>query len=117
VIRQTEKDRAASFVAALYFMRNAERQTSFFHRRLTPLVDQLLNSSREAYAAGTVAFADLIDSKRTYISIRRLVAEARIERERRLAELEAIAGVDIETLGRPALIATTEPPPLPQYKP
>jgi cobalt-zinc-cadmium efflux system outer membrane protein len=117
VIRQTEKDRAASFVAALYFMRNAERQTGFFHRRLTPLVEQLLNSSREAYAAGTVAFADLIDSKRTYINIRRLVAEARIERERRLAELEAIAGVDIETLGRPALIATTEPPPLPQYKP
>jgi outer membrane protein TolC len=117
VIRQTEKDRAASFVAALYFMRNAERQTSFFHRRLTPLVEQLLNSSREAYAAGTVGFADLIDSKRTYINIRRLVAEARIERERRLAELEALAGVDIETLGRPALIATIEPPPLPQYKP
>ncbi|KAF2991210.1 hypothetical protein MJC1_01559 [Methylocystis sp. MJC1] len=119
VIRQTEKDRAASFVAALYFMRNAERQTSFFHRRLTPLVEQLLVSSREAYAAGTVAFADLIDSKRTYINIRRLVAEARIEREKRLAELEAIAGVDIETLGRPALIATTEPPPplAPQYKP
>lgn len=117
VIRQTEKDRAASFVAALYFMRNAERQTSFFHRRLTPLVEQLLNSSREAYAAGTVGFADLIDSKRTYINIRRLVAEARIERERRLAELEALAGVDIETLGRPALIATIEPPPPPQYKP
>jgi outer membrane protein TolC len=116
-IRQTGNDRAASFVAALYFMRNAERQTSFFHRRLTPLVEQLLVASREAYAAGTVAFADLIDSKRTYINIRRLVAEARIERERRLAEMEALAGVDIETLGRPALIATTEPPPLPQYKP
>ncbi|WP_281805841.1 TolC family protein [Methylocystis echinoides] len=117
VIRQTGNDRAASFVAALYFMRNAERQTNFFHRRLTPLVEQLLVSSREAYAAGTVAFADLIDSKRTYINIRRLVAEARIERERRLAEMEALAGVDIETLGRPALIATIEPPPLPQYKP
>lgn len=83
---------------------------------MTPIVDQLLVSSREAYAAGTVAFANLIDSKRTCINIRRLVAEARIERERRLAELEALAGVDIETLGRLALIAMMEPPPLPQYK-
>ncbi len=110
VARQTEKDRAASFVAALYFMRNAERQTSFFHRRVTPLVEQLMNSSREAYAAGAVSFADLIDSKRTYITIRRLNAEARIEREKRLAELEAIAGVDVETLGRPALVIKDPPP-------
>jgi len=101
VLRQTEKDRAASFVANLYLMRNAERQTRFFRHRVAPIVEQLINSSREAYAAGTVQFADLIDSQRTYISVRLLVAEARIEREKRLAELEALAGVDIETLGRP----------------
>jgi hypothetical protein len=34
-----------------------------------------------------------------FISVRRMVAEAQIEREPRLAELEALAGVDIETLG------------------
>jgi hypothetical protein len=37
-----------------------------------------------------------------FISVRRMVAEAQIEREQRLAELEALAGVDIETLGRQA---------------
>ncbi|AZG78838.1 TolC family protein (plasmid) [Methylocystis rosea] len=109
VLRQTERDRAASFVANLYFMRNAERQTSFYRRRVVPVVEQLINSSREAYAAGSVQFADLIDSQRTYISVRVLVAEARIEREKRLAELEALAGVDIETLGRPEM-APPEPP-------
>lgn len=103
ILRQTEKDRAASFVANLYLMRNAERQTSFYRRRIIPIIEQLINSSREAYATGTVQFADLIDSQRTYISVRLLVAQARIEREKRLAELEALAGVDIETLGRPAL--------------
>jgi outer membrane protein TolC len=103
VLRQTGKDRAASFVANLYFMRNAERQTSFYRRRVVPIVEQLLNSSRQAYAAGTVGFAELIDTKRTYIAIRLMVAQARIEREKRLAELEALAGVDVETLGRPSL--------------
>jgi hypothetical protein len=34
-----------------------------------------------------------------------MIAEARIERETRLAELEALAGVDIETLATP----TTRP--------
>jgi outer membrane protein TolC len=76
---------------------------------VVPVVEQLINSSREAYAAGSVQFADLIDSQRTYISVRVLVAEARIEREKRLAELEALAGVDIETLGWPEM-APPEPP-------
>lgn len=109
ILRQTEKNRAASFVANLYFMRNAERKTSFYRRRVVPIVEQLINSSRQAYAAGTVGFADLIDSKRMYISIRLLVAEARIEREKRLAELEALAGVDIETLGQSTVAEAEQP--------
>ena len=44
-------------------------------------------------------FADLIDSERMFISVRRMVAQSQIEREERLAELEALAGVDIEMLG------------------
>ena len=111
ILRQTEKNRAASFVANLYLMRNAERRTSFYRRRVVPLVEQLLNSSRQAYAAGTVGFADLIDSKRTYIAVRLLVAEARIEREKRLAELEALAGVDIETLGQSSVAGAEQPEP------
>lgn len=109
ILRQSEKDRAASFVANLYFMRNAERQTSFYQRRVMPIVEQLINSSRESYAAGTVQFADLIDSQRTYISVRVLIAEARIEREKRLAELEALAGVDVETLGRSETLGPERP--------
>jgi len=97
--RQTTQDRAASFVANLYFMRNAERQTELYQARVVPAVQQLMSSSRQAYAAGAVTFADLIDSERTYIAVRAMVAEALIEREKRLAELEALAGVDIETLG------------------
>lgn len=102
ILRQTEHDRAASFVANLIIMRNAERQTELYRRQVVPSVQQLIDSSRQDYAAGTVGFADLIDSARTYIGVRLMVAQARIEREKRLAELEALAGVDIETLGQPA---------------
>jgi outer membrane protein TolC len=83
-------------------MRNAERQTELYRARVVPAVQQLLSNSRQAYAAGTMTFADLIDSERTYVAIRAMVAEAQVGREKRLAELEALAGVDIETLGQPA---------------
>lgn len=101
ILRQTEHDRAASFVANLIIMRNAERQMELYRRSVVPSVQQLINSSRQDYAAGTVGFVDLIDSARTYIGVRLMVAQARIEREKRLAELEALAGVDVETLGQP----------------
>ncbi len=101
MLRQTTQDRAASFVANLYLMRNAERETRLYREQILPATRQLVGSSRDAYAAGTIGFADLIDSERMFIAVRRLVAQASIEREQRLTELEALAGVDIETLGRP----------------
>jgi outer membrane protein TolC len=107
--RQTKHDRAASFVAALYIMRNSERQVELFQKRIGPAAQQLLASSQQAYAAGAVGFADLIDSERTVIEVRVMVAEARVEREKRLAELEALAGVDVETLAQPMTIPATEP--------
>jgi outer membrane protein TolC len=99
MLRQTTQDRAARFVADLYLMRNAERETQLYRARIVPAARQLVSSSRNAYAAGTIVFADLIDSERMFIAVRRMVAQAQIEREQRLAELEALAGVDIETLG------------------
>ena len=62
-------------------------------------------SSRQAYSTGAGSFLDLIDSQRTLLEVRQMIAESRIEREKRLAELEAIAGVDIETITHKA--ATT----------
>jgi outer membrane protein TolC len=88
-------------------MRNAERQTQLYQRHIVPAAEQLVVSSRSAYAAGTIGFADLIDSERMLLMVRRMVAEVQIEREERLAELEALAGVDIETLG--ASPAETQP--------
>ncbi len=98
VSRQTGRDRAASFVAALFFLRNAERQTELFQKTIMPLAEQAMNSSRVSYMAGTVNYSDLIDSQRTLLNVQLMTAQVRIEREKRLAELEALAGTDIETL-------------------
>lgn len=109
MLRQTRNDRAANFVAVLYAMRNAERQVALFRERILPAAEQVLNSSRQSYTTGSVGFADLIDSQRTLLEVRLMIAESRIERERRLAELEALAGVDIETMARPAALPATKP--------
>jgi len=47
-------------------------------------------------AGGTLA--DWLDAKRVWIEARRELAEARMAREIRCAELEALAGVDFEAL-------------------
>jgi outer membrane protein TolC len=103
MLRQTRQDRAANFVADLYAMRNAERQVQLYRERVVPAAQQLINSSRSAYAAGTIGFADLVDSERMLLTVRRMIVESQVEREQRLADLEALAGVDVEMLGGQAL--------------
>lgn len=98
MLRQTRQDRAASFVANLYLMRNAERQSELYRQRIIPSTQALVSSSRSAYAAGSVGFADLVDSERMLLSMRRMLAEVQMEREERLVDMEALAGTDIETL-------------------
>jgi len=107
--RQTQRDRAASFVANLYAMRNAERQAALFEQRILPIAQQALDSSRQAYGTGTVGFVELIDAQRTLLDVRLMIAEARIEREKRLAEIEALVGVDVETLAAPSTAPSTAP--------
>ena len=98
MLRQARSDRAASFVAALYVLRNSERQAQVFEQAIRPRAEQALAISRQSYTAGSGTFIDLIDSQRTLLEVRLMIAEARIEREKRLAELESLAGVDIETM-------------------
>ncbi|MFI5381617.1 MAG: TolC family protein [Tepidisphaerales bacterium] len=103
--RQVRSERGASFVATLYSLRNNERQIALFNDSVLPRARQVLAASHKAYASGNIGFADLIDSQRTLLEVRSLIAEARMSREKRLVELETLAGVDVEALSRP----TTQP--------
>src|SRR5581483_2420914 len=84
MLRQTRQDRAASFVANLYLLRNAERQSQLYRQQIIPAAQALVSSSRSAYAAGAVGFADLVDSERMLLTMRRMLAEVEMEREERL---------------------------------
>lgn len=118
MLRQSRSDRAAAFVAALVGLRNAERQTRVFEETILPRAEQTLSSSRQAYTTATGTFIELIDAQRTLLDVRLLVVEARAEREKRLAELEELAGVDIETLAGPTTVpATTRATTIPTTRP
>jgi outer membrane protein TolC len=98
MLRQAKNDRAASFVAALFALRNGERRARVYETIILPRAEQALAGARQAYATGTGSFSDLVESQRTLLDIRLMIVESHIEREMRLAELEEIAGVDVETL-------------------
>jgi outer membrane protein TolC len=95
---QARADRAGQFAATLLALRDAERRTSVFERDVLPLARQTVDLTRRSYAAGTASYLDLIDAQRTLLDVRKMAAEARTMREKMLAELESLAGVDIETL-------------------
>jgi outer membrane protein TolC len=84
----------ARTVLLLYDLRNAERHIAFHHAALAPQADQLVESSRSAYAAGKITLSELIDSLRMRLDIRRMLAEYRVEREKLLVGLEALAAGD-----------------------
>lgn len=107
--RQTRSERAAVFVAALVALRDHERQAALFKDVILPKAQQVLAASTQAYATGAIGFGEMIDSQRTLLDVSRLVAEARTAREKRLAELETLAGVDIEALGYPTTQPTASP--------
>ncbi len=99
VLRQAHRDRAGSFVATLVALRNAERQASLFESEVIPLSERVLDIVPRSYSAGASSYVDLIEAQNTLLGARLFLAEARAAREKRLAELEALMGTDVETLG------------------
>jgi cobalt-zinc-cadmium efflux system outer membrane protein len=100
--RQAHSDRAAQFVAALVALRESERQARWFETTILPGAERVVASTRQAYTTGSATFVEMLGAESTLLDVRRTLADARIERERRLAEIEELAGVDIETLSRRA---------------
>jgi outer membrane protein TolC len=98
MLHQSKSNQAANFIATLIALRNSERETSFLKAVVSPAAKSLLENSRQEYAAGTISYLDYIDSYRTFLDLQLTIARAHTNREKFLAELEALAGVDSETL-------------------
>jgi outer membrane protein, heavy metal efflux system len=105
-LAQARSDRAGRFAATLIALRDAERRAQLFNRDVLPLAEQTLDLTRRSYGAGSSTYLDLIDTQRTLLDVRLMAAEAATMRERMLAELEALAGMDIETV-RPTASSST----------
>ncbi len=95
---QTHSNTAAEYVAAIVALRNAERQIDFFSITVVPLAEQTIDVSRQSYSSGTSGYLDLIDTQRTLLDVRLTLVEARAMREQQLAEIERLAGADLETI-------------------
>ncbi|HMN39730.1 MAG TPA: TolC family protein [Phycisphaerales bacterium] len=111
VLRQARNDRAASFVATLIALRDAERQAALFESRIVPAAERIVAITRQSYSAGGAAYLDMIGSERALLDARLVVAEVRGMREKRLAELEALMGTDVETLASPMPSHAASPTP------
>lgn len=96
--RQKKFNQAAAVVAALYTLRNSDRQETLYEGQIIPAAERVLGLSRQAYSAGTASFIDLIESQRTLLQARLGSAEAAAAREQALADLEALLAVDMEAL-------------------
>jgi outer membrane protein TolC len=96
--RQTQYDRAAAVVAALCVVRNTDRQVALFGGPIRRAADAVVASAHLAYASGTGAYPELVEAQQIRLDIRLLAAEARAAREKAVADLEALVGLDVETL-------------------
>lgn len=109
MLRQTRQDKAANFVATLYALRNAERQEKYYRGTILPVTRQVLQAARQDYTAGRMGLGELLDAQRMLIDVNRSIDQFHIDREKRLAELEEIAGMDVEAIKVAATQPTTEP--------
>ena len=114
--RQGKFDLGSRFLVTLLALRNSERQAELFGKSIVPKAKQSWDSATKSYATAVTGFgfAEMLDSQRTLLSAQVLAAESRMAREKRLAELEALLGLDVETLNpapatQPASAPATQP--------
>jgi outer membrane protein TolC len=93
--RQKKLDKAAAVVAALYALRNSDRQVSLYEAQIVPAAERVSGLSRQAYSAGTSSFTDLIEVQRTLLMARLGGAEAAAAHEQSLADLEALLALEM----------------------
>jgi outer membrane protein TolC len=96
--RQGALDRDAAFVAALLALRASERQLALLERHVVPSATAAAGAAELTYATGGGDLTTVIEARRTLLELRLAIAETRVARERRVAELEQLAGVDAERL-------------------
>ncbi|HVS72758.1 MAG TPA: TolC family protein [Phycisphaerae bacterium] len=95
VRRQASHDLATRVVADLSLLHDAQRQIDLFENTLLPRASDIVSATQRTYAAGQSSMLDLLDAQRSLLSLRRMLAQLKITRERQIADLEAAAGMGL----------------------
>jgi outer membrane protein TolC len=90
MVRQSENNLAARLLLDIAIVRDADRQTALFDKTVIPRARLIVTLSRTGYETGQSSLMDLLESRRSILSLQKLVANLKIAREKR--------SVDIQTL-------------------
>lgn len=88
--RQTANDLNQQVVTDIATLRDADRQLDLLSHTIDPRSQRAVEVMRTAYESGQATGLDLLDSQRSLISIEQLIANLRVIRAERLADLESI---------------------------
>jgi outer membrane protein TolC len=76
----------------LYDYEDNGRKINLYGTVLVPKAEELVGASETAYSSGTIDFLNLINARQTLLRFRLQYERALTDRNRKLAELEALAG-------------------------
>ncbi len=93
--RQAGNDLAVQVITDITIIRDADRQLELLEHTILPRARQAVSVGRSAYEANQATLLDQLDDQRSLLAIERLVADLRITRDKRLAELESITTCDL----------------------
>jgi outer membrane protein TolC len=97
-LRARTADTQSRLVQALVQLRDAERVRHDFADDIIPAAERFLTTQFNTYGSGAGDYLEILDTQRTLIDLRRMLAQARADRLRALAELEQLAGEDFYQL-------------------
>jgi outer membrane protein TolC len=96
--RARRDDVRAQVILRLYIARDTQRRLAVLDGTLIPRAQEVIESVRAGYAAGSGSFLELLDAQRSLLELRMAVAEAYASHESAVAALEALAALDFGAL-------------------
>lgn len=94
--KEKENSLISDFEMALYKLRDADRKIDLYRDTLLPKAEQNVKVNQRAFTSDRASFLDLIDSQRILLGFQLEYRRALADRAQRLAEIEMLAGGDID---------------------
>lgn len=94
-LRQSEADLFAQLAIVLANIHDAERVITDVSKRILPQTEELLELQEGEYASGEGEILEILDTKRTLSTLRRLLISARAERESNYGALSELTASDL----------------------